>query len=98
MLVQLASKNKVKVVAITRPLTIFLNTDDRREWPRINSMEPLQRTQKTNSRAVDYLMQLRLAHDLTEDSIFDKITHLHNIAYAAGAQPFYVQLKPSQKN
>jgi hypothetical protein len=55
MVVKVLSPEKIKILAMTKPMIVYLNCLDRSQWPEIRTLEAMQRTALTDKKAVEYL-------------------------------------------
>ena len=78
---------------MTRPMVIFLNCRDRREWPNIDSLEQMERGEETDRRAGEWLKRVKGRSDLTDESVHSLVAFYHDAIYEAGEQALHLDLK-----
>ena len=84
MVVKVVDRNKLIVQAMSTPMIIFLNCDDRRQQPKIDSVEFMTRTDETDRRAIQYLKRLQCKSQYANKHIYSQLVFNHASEYKAG--------------
>lgn len=86
MVVKAVARDKLIILAMTKPLVVLFNCEDPSLEPSTKEEENETRTNLTDRRAINFLKNLTQKNEFTRETVFDKIGFYHDTELNPGTE------------